>query len=58
MDTNKRVLLFGAGGFVGSYLAKEFCDHGYEVFGTDIAQLTAAQQYLSRYDVMDMLDAD
>lgn len=31
----KSVLIFGAGGFVGSYLAKEFLDHGYDVYGTD-----------------------
>lgn len=31
----KKVLIFGAGGFVGSYLSKEFLEHGYEVIGTD-----------------------
>lgn len=31
------VLIFGAGGFVGNYLAKEFQAHGYHVYGSDIA---------------------
>ncbi len=54
----EKVLIFGAGGFVGSYLAEEFCSHGYEVFGTDIAELRASVPSLSRYDVMDMLNAE
>ena len=32
----KKALIFGAGGFVGPYLAREFLSHGYEVYGTDI----------------------
>ena len=32
----KRVLLFGASGFVGPYLAKEFIETGYEVYGSDL----------------------
>ena len=34
----KKVLIFGAGGFVGPYLAEEFRQHGYEVFGSDIQE--------------------
>lgn len=34
----KRVLIFGCGGFVGGYLAKEFSENGYEVIGTDILE--------------------
>lgn len=31
----KKVLIFGAGGFVGSYLSKEFLENEYEVVGSD-----------------------
>lgn len=31
-----KILIFGIGGFVGSYLTKEFIDHGYKVFGSDV----------------------
>ncbi|WP_022760457.1 GDP-mannose 4,6-dehydratase [Butyrivibrio sp. AD3002] len=31
----KKVLIFGVGGFVGSYLAAEFKSHGYDVYGSD-----------------------
>lgn len=31
-----KVLVFGIGGFVGHYLAQEFIDTGYEVYGGDI----------------------
>lgn len=34
----KKVLIFGIGGFVGAYLAKEFQNAGYKVFGSDIAK--------------------
>ncbi|MCC8195507.1 MAG: GDP-mannose 4,6-dehydratase [Ruminococcus sp.] len=32
----KKLLIFGIGGFVGPYLAREFQKHGYEVYGSDI----------------------
>ena len=31
----RKVLIFGASGFVGSYLSQEFIDNGYKVVGTD-----------------------
>ena len=31
----KKVLIFGVGGFVGSHLATEFKNHGYDVYGSD-----------------------
>lgn len=31
----KKVLIFGAGGFVGGHLSKEFLENGYEVVGSD-----------------------
>lgn len=34
----KNVLIFGAGGFVGPYLAQEFLDAGYQVSGSDILE--------------------
>ncbi len=34
----KKVLIFGAGGFVGSYLSQEFLNHDYDVYGTDKVQ--------------------
>ena len=33
----EKVLIFGAGGFVGSYLSREFLEHGYAVVGSDKA---------------------
>lgn len=47
-----KVLIFGASGFVGPYLAKEFEDHGYEVIGTDIKETTAVP-----FKFADILDA-
>ena len=54
--TNKKVVIFGAGGFVGPYLAEEFSSHGYEVFGTDIAEPKSPANSMSSYTVMDMLN--
>lgn len=34
----KRILIFGIGGFVGPYLANEFLEAGYQVFGSDIVE--------------------
>ena len=31
-----KLLVFGIGGFVGPYLAQEFLDEGYSVYGSDI----------------------
>lgn len=35
MFNMKKVLIFGIGGFVGGYLAREFLDCGYVVYGSD-----------------------
>jgi len=35
----KKVLIFGIGGFVGRYLTREFKNHGYHVWGSDITPL-------------------
>ncbi len=47
-----KVLVFGASGFVGSYLAREFTGHGYEVAGTDIKETNAMP-----FKFADILDA-
>ena len=47
-----KVLIFGASGFVGPYLAKEFEEHGYEVIGTDIKETSAMP-----FKFADILDA-
>ena len=47
-----KILIFGASGFVGPYLAKEFEEHGYEVIGTDIKETTAMP-----FKFADILDA-
>lgn len=63
--TQKKVLIFGVGGFVGSYLAKEFAEHGYLVYGSDVmedcsvVELIGYQQadLLSEQAVQDVLKA-
>lgn len=42
----KKVLIFGIGGFVGAYLAKEFNGHGYQVFGSDIKKTDSIPEYV------------
>ena len=53
----KRVLVFGAGGFVGRYLAEELKAHGYSVHGSDVVKNENAALYES-FTVCDLLDAD
>ncbi len=50
-----KALVFGAGGFVGAYLAKELQTHGYEVYGSDIKP--ADMQGVS-FLCADLLDAE
>lgn len=54
----KSVLIFGSGGFVGSYLAREFYSHGFIVYGTDIAPLRSPQDCFKEYVLMNMLEAE
>lgn len=52
----KKVLIFGISGFVGSYLAAEFLEHGYAVCGCDIRRdgpLPAGTEF----HTVDLLDA-
>lgn len=52
-----RVLIFGAGGFVGSYLCKEFLDNGYKVSGTDKGEGSALPSEVDFYKT-DLMQAD
>lgn len=53
----KRVLIFGIGGFVGAYLAKEFYGHGYQVFGSDIKKTDSIPEFVD-FRNGDLLNAD
>lgn len=51
------VLIFGAGGFVGSYLCKEFLNNGYKVSGTDKGEGSALPSEVDFYKT-DLMQAD
>lgn len=53
----KKILIFGIGGFVGPYLAQEFLDEGYEVYGSDIVKGDRLQNEITFYQA-DLLHAD
>lgn len=52
----KRVLIFGSAGFVGIYLAKEFTQNGYEVYGSDRLAVESLAGFM-KYKAADILDA-
>lgn len=52
----KQLLIFGVGGFVGRYLAEEFRNFGYDVYGTDIVQTPSIPGYV-RFLQCDILNA-
>ena len=52
----QKVLIFGVGGFVGSYLAREFLSHGYAVCGSDIADSVSLPEAVS-YHKGNLLDS-
>ncbi len=52
----EKVLIFGAGGFVGAYLSREFLDHGYTVVGSDRTSEAAMPEGVSYYPA-DLLKA-
>ena len=52
-----KVLIFVAGGFVGSYLCKEFLNNGYKVIGTDKGEGTALPPEVDFYKA-DLMQAD
>ena len=53
----KKILIFGISGFVGPYLAQEFMDEGYEVYGSDIIKSDRLQESVVFYQA-DLLHAD
>lgn len=53
----KKVLIFGAGGFVGSYLSQEFLDNGYKVIGSDKVEGTMLPNKVDFYKA-DLMNAD
>lgn len=55
-DEMKKVLIFGASGFVGSYLAQEFIKHGYSVVGSDKVN-SGRLLYVEKFIKTDLLDA-
>lgn len=49
----KKVLIFGAAGFVGGYLCKELQTYGYSVYGSDIVDIPAKGMEYTRTDLLD-----
>lgn len=43
---DKKVLIFGVGGFVGRYLSHEFYDNGYKVYGSDIRRTGSVPEFV------------
>ncbi len=50
----KKVLIFGAGGFVGRYLAVELHSHGYTVFGSDLRSAVLPNAEFYEADLMNL----
>lgn len=56
MSTEKKVLIFGAGGFVGSYLTKEFYENGYDVYGSDMHEIKNSS-FFQKTVIADLTDS-
>ena len=52
----KKLLIFGAAGFVGPYLAKEFIKSGYEIYATDIVD--EENDLYKKFFKVDILDKE
>jgi GDP-4-dehydro-6-deoxy-D-mannose reductase len=52
-----KVLIFGIGGFVGSYLAEEFINNGYKVYGSDINKSDNLQKEVEFFET-DLLNSE
>ena len=53
----EKVLIFGIGGFVGSYLTDEFIEHGYVVSGADKNKGSILPESVSFHET-DLLDSN
>ena len=53
----EKVLIFGVGGFVGSYLSREFIEHGYAVIGTDKTRSSILPSEVGFYE-SDLLETE
>ena len=54
-ERQQKVLIFGAAGFVGGYLAREFANNGYLVFGSDL-QKDCSVEAIEAYYAADITD--
>ena len=55
----KKLLIFGYSGFVGPYLAKEFADNGYAVYGCDINEsLNNDKTTFFKCDILNFKEVD
>ena len=57
MFNMKKVLIFGIGGFVGGYLAREFLDCGYVVYGSDKEKTNLISEEV-KFQEGDILDSE
>lgn len=53
----KTLLIFGASGFVGSHLAAEFYNNGYDIYGADIKSSDSVPEYV-KFEKCDLLDCN
>lgn len=57
VEKMKSVLIFGIGGFVGRYVAKEFHENGYNIYGSDIACSPSLPGWID-FQAADLLNMD
>lgn len=53
----KTLLIFGASGFVGSHLAAEFYNNGYDIYGADIKKSDSVPEYV-KFEKCDLIDCN
>lgn len=51
----KTLLILGVSGFVGSYLAAEFFNNGYDIYGADVQESDKLSEYI-KFEKCDLLD--